>query len=268
MADRNFKRGIVIADLHAGHRIGLTPPRWHRPEYAHSGADDARYYKAAIDLWYAFTDMVDQLKPIDFLISNGDHIEGKNRRQGGTELVASDRTEQVEMAAEAIRYTEAPLIYMTYGTGYHGGVNDDWERLIADKVGAVKIADELDLDINGLIIHAKHFSSRSGIPHGKFTPIARDRLWNTIEADYGMREKADLLFRSHVHYCCDCGEPGYRIIVTPALQGRESKFGSRICNGLVHFGIIQLDVYEQGRYFWQPHVALVESQKAELLKVV
>jgi hypothetical protein len=264
---RQYKRVVVLADLHCGHRIGLTPPAYHQRDLAASDKKEAKYFKAAIELWYEFENTINSLKPIDILLINGDAITGKEIRSGGTELIATDRNRQAEIAKECINFCEAGKILMTFGTPYHGGVAEDWEELVAEKVDAIEIKSQLFADINGVVFHLKHKVGASSIPHGKGTPLAKERLSNLLWAEHGEEPRVDVFIRSHVHYCFDVGEPEWRAIITPALQGKGSKYGSRICQGIVHFGLIHFDVYNNGEYYWKPHIARVDSQKAKVIKL-
>jgi hypothetical protein len=56
-------------------------------------------------------------------------------------------------------------------------------------------------------------------------------------------------------------------MITPALQGLGSKFGSRIPSGTVDFGIVWFDIEENGDFTWDYEVVLIKSQKAIAYKV-
>ena len=118
-----MKRMVVISDLHCGHVVGLTPPRWHFQI-------DGKLYANQKELWGFYAQSIDSLKPIDILVVNGDAIDGKGCRSGGTEQNTTDRLEQCEMAIECIEYTEAKTVRMTYGTPYHAGQDEDFEKII------------------------------------------------------------------------------------------------------------------------------------------
>jgi hypothetical protein len=262
---KGFKRGFLGGDMHCGHRVGLTPPQWQRPEYSLSDRPDAKYYKAAIALWAEFDIKIRELQPFDFAVFNGDCIDGKGTRSGGTELITTDRNEQCKMAETAIRHVDAEKVLITRGTGYHTGMDDDWEDQIAYSTGA-EISDHQWVEVNGCVLDCKHAIGASSIPHGRFTPLAKDRLWNVIwHTDEG-DPKSDIIIRSHVHYHAFCGDNNYLAMTLPALQGKGSKFGKRICTGTVHWGFCWIDIYDDGRYYWNRHIIQVEEQNATLLK--
>ena len=66
---RGFKRVVAFGDQHAGHRVGLTPPKW---QTANQGK---KYHKIQQELWNEFTYIIDKLQPIDVLIVNGAECE-------------------------------------------------------------------------------------------------------------------------------------------------------------------------------------------------
>lgn len=257
-----------MADLHSGHRVGLTPPRWHRPELANSDNPQAKFLKVQIELWYEFQKIVSELQPIDILFVNGDAIDGRGERSGGTELLTTSQAEQILIAKDCIREVGAKQIVMTYGTPYHtSNAGEDWEKELADDLGALKIGGQEWVDVNGVIFDLKHKIGSTTIPHGKGTPLAKERLWNVLWNEYEEQPKSDVIIRSHVHYAFACTEPGWLAMTTPALQGQGSKYGSRICQGIVHWGLTHFDVFDDGAFSWAFHIVRVQSQKAKILRL-
>lgn len=233
-----FKRVLVVSDFHCGHRNGLM-------------IEGGKH-------WDFFAETVDKLRPIDICIANGDLIEGKGGRTGATELITADRNEQVKMAIEILKFIEAKKYIFTYGTAYHTGKNEDWEDQIADEFKA-PIGGQQFLNVNGIIFHVKHKISGSTIPHGRFTALARQKLWNLFWAENGEVPKADIFIRSHVHYFDYCGGRNWFAVITPALQGWGSKFGERLCEGTIDFGFIHFDIKNRKEWVWKAHIAAVES---------
>lgn len=266
--DNKFKRVVVISDQHAGHRVGLTPPPFQ------TAIKGRKYYNIQRELWKKFSFIIDKLKPIDILMANGDCIDGRGSRSGGTELIEIDRRKQIDIAAYAINYCDAKKVVITRGTPYHTGVNEDWEDQLQEKTKASKIGDHEFYDVNGVIFDVKHNIGASSIPHGQFTPVARDRLWNLIWSEYEMQPKADILIRSHVHYFLGAKGVDWDAFITPALQGMGSKFGAKICSGLIHWGLIWFDVYEKPigilnnrKWIMDKYIVGIKSQKATVTKL-
>lgn len=254
-----MKRLVCISDLHSGHNVGLTPPPWQGLR------KKDKWKRVQGELWGQYERMVrENFKP-DVLVVNGDAIDGRGEKSGSTELVTVDRFEQCEMASYAINMWEAQHVVMTWGTPYHTGTEEDFEQRIADAVNADKIGAQEWVEIEGVVFDFKHKVGSSSIPHGKATPIAKERLWNLLWTEHEEQPRADVIVRSHVHYAFMCGEPHWLAMTTPALQGQGSKFGARQCSGHVDFGITVFDC-EKGKFSWRWDTAVVASQQARALK--
>ena len=109
----DFKRVVACGDMHCGHRAGLTPAKYQ------SKVRGQGYFNLQRECNDFYCDEIERLKPIDILIHNGDAIDGKGRRSGGTELIHPDRGIQVEMAVENIIRADPQNVVLTYGTPYH-----------------------------------------------------------------------------------------------------------------------------------------------------
>lgn len=241
---------VVISDLHCGSRAGLTPPAYWWVE----DPEDASRYKWALmmrETWHDYCDMIAPYRGCDVLIINGDCVEGKGERSGGTELITSNRDEQAIIAARCIKEIAPRIILMTYGTPYHTGCTEDFEDIVAREVKAEKIESEGKYRIAGKLINAKHFVSNTVVPYGRFTALDRDKLWASIWADMYGNEKPDITIRSHVHvYGQDDTTTLGLGFITPALQGPGTKFGGRQCMAWVDFGIIALELMEGEPVRW------------------
>lgn len=236
-----MKRLVVISDTHCGHVAGLTPPAWQ-----FQAERNEKYARIQHVMWKWYKETLESLKPIDLLVLNGDAVDGKGTKSGGTELITSDRNEQINMAIECISIAEAEKVMMTYGTGYHTGIDEDWEDVAAGKIGA-EIHSQPSIDVEGVIFDFKHKISSSVIPHGRHTGPARDKLWNILWAEKKLRPKADVLIRSHVHYFTQASDTFGTVFTTPCLQGPGSKFGARSCSGIIDIGLLSFDC-DAGRY--------------------
>lgn len=241
-----MKRAAIIADLHCGHRAGLTPPDWqYNPKRSKFGDVQRIIYDR-------YLESVQKFSPIDVLIVNGDAIDGKGEKSGGTELVTPDRDEQSEMAKICIREWGAKKIIMTYGTPYHAGDEEDWEASLAKMVGA-EIHSHAWPEIDGVIFDVKHKTPSSVIPHGRYTGPSRERLWNLIWNERDLQPLAKVFIRSHVHYFSYSGDASHLVMTTPALQMPSTKYGARQCSGTVDAGIVVFDC-ENGEYEWKADI--------------
>jgi len=245
------RRVLVISDFHSGHVLGLTHPGY---DFTSGHKTMTAHHVVRRTIWNWYKDTVTRLKP-DIVIMNGDAIDGKGEKSGGTELLTLDRDEQCEMAIAGLRaIPRRPKFFMSYGTGYHTGNMEDWEDVIAREIQAEKIGAEDTIDVNGLLINYRHHIGRSGIPHGRHTAIAREKLWNLLWAERGEYPKADVIIRSHVHYYDGAFGADWVGFTTPALQGYGSKYGGRVVTGTVHVGLVYLDVWAKDKFTWKAEI--------------
>lgn len=246
-------RIVALGDFHSGHVVGLTHPDFDALPSENQGVR-LQLYRERRSYWNFYAETCKALQPITVAIINGDCIDGKGEKSGGTELIAPDRNEQCEMAIAAIEELHAGAILMSYGTPYHTGVTEDFEDSIAKQVKALKVGGEDVFNANGVLINYRHAIGSSNIPHGRFTALARARLWNVLWAEHGEYPKADIILRSHVHYHDFCGESHWLAMTLPALQGYGSKFGSRIAQGIVNFGLVHFDIENKDEWTWDSHI--------------
>ena len=255
MVTKKSYKILVIADTHSGHEIGLTPPNWDDD----SGPPRRKsLYAIRRYTWDWFEKQIHAHGPYDATIFNGDAIDGKGDKTGGTEQLFTDRKDQSDMAIDILKRFPLGKLYMSYGTPYHTGKSEDWERDIARPnrdigwQGAEKLEGEGNLEIAGCIINYRHHVGRSTIPHGRHTAIARERLWNLLWAEREEFPKANILIRSHVHYLSYCGGPNWLAFTTPAACAYGTKFGARIVTGIVDCGFIVIEISSKGEYTWKP----------------
>jgi hypothetical protein len=259
--DEATKKVVARGDLNCGNRVGLTPPDYQRI------LKGDKYGAIREETWNEYTRMIDAQKPIDVLLVNGDCIDGTGWRQGGVDLIEPDMVKQCDLASEAIKYAEAETILMTKGTFYHTGQNLDFEDIIAKDVKARKISAEETFKVNSTVFNAKHNVGRSVIFHGRATAVLREHINNLLWKEKGLfKEKADVIIRSHVHYFNFAGADGILTMTLPALSGLGSRYGARIPNETVDFGIVYFDVGKEN-YSWGWDTLLTEAQKTDVIEL-
>lgn len=247
-----MKRVVVISDLHCGHHAGLTSPIWQTPKSAPGTL--GIFAKQQRALWNWYVQKLHELQPIDVLIVNGDAIDGRGGRSGGSELITTDLQAQCQIAADCIKQVKARQVRLIFGTPYHSSPDgEDWEAILADMVGAESCDGHLFLEIDGVVLDCKHKVGSSGIPHGRHTAVSKERLWNILWHERQGAPKADIIIRSHVHYHEFSGNPMHLAMTTPALQGWGSKYGERQCSGIIDIGFVHFDI-TGGQYSWTAHL--------------
>jgi len=242
------KRILVMSDGHAGHRAGLTPPKWWGNLTYDKWAD------LRSELWTKWAAKIDSLKPIDFLFYVGDAVDGAGTSSGGSELITPDLHDQVEMAVETVRYVDADQIVMVYGTPYHTGIITDFERDIAKEVKAVSISSQEWPQINGVTFDLKHKIANTSIPHGKGAALSKEWLWNLVHKECdNAQPNVDIFIRGHVHYFFHVEDVNWQGFILPGMQGLGSKYGSRQVSGIVHFGFIWFDIEDRETWIESPN---------------
>jgi len=249
-----FKRLLVVSDLHCGHKAGLTPE------------GKFQIYEDQVVFWGKYKKLIQKIQPVDICVCNGDAMDGTGERSGGTEQVTTDFNAQIEMAAECLRIAKAKQYFLTHGTQYHtGSKGQDLEIQLANRING-RVESQLFLDVNGLKFHVKHKIASSSIPHGRFTPLARAKMWNLYWSEFNETPKVNIFIRSHVHYWEFCGGHKWLAMTTPALQTWGTKYGKRECEGTVDWGFVVIDVFKNGQFKVSPFVDR-ESKSVDILKV-
>ena len=218
---------LEIADTHAGSAFGLTHPDFDARPDCDSGQPSYKLYQLRRRFWKWFDAEIERLGHIDILIANGDLIDGKGTRSGGTELLTADRTEQTDEAAATIDRINADANFITFGTPYHVGADEDWEREVARKIKHCEgIAEHLFVTVNGLKFDCRHFVGVSSVPYGRGTPVDKERVQGIVSASVGQYPRdVGVVMRSHTHWhqynrneqACRCPHPAYNS--PPSLAG-------------------------------------------------
>jgi hypothetical protein len=183
--------------------------------------------------------------PFDHVIVNGDAIDGTDRKGGGVEAITTDRLEQCRIAETCIRVAECKSVHIVAGTPYHVGNAEDFEAVLAGNLGATFHGHGF-YNIEGIEFNVKHKVGTSSLPHLKLTPLAKEILQNRMWYLEGVEPKADVLIRSHTHSYSQVDTQGCIAFVTPALQSMGNRYGSRQCTGVVNFGLLVIDVCQEG----------------------
>ena len=243
--------------MHCGHWAGLTPPAWQIKPDRHK-----RHAEIQRQAWADWRRLCVALQPIYDVYLIGDLIDGRGDKSGSTELVTTDRIEQCDMAIQNAKMLNPTNGYMiTFGTPYHTGQLEDFERLIADRLSA-PIGDHHWPQVNGVTFDIKHKIGGTSTPTGGDIALRKERLWNVLWDERGMAPKSDIILRAHVHSHRYIGENGWMAATCPSLQ-YWTKYGGRQCSGMVDWGILVFDIEENGEWSWESHIRSARSARAK-----
>lgn len=265
-----MKRVLIFSDPHCGHQAGLTPPdsRFRvisNPETALESLQN-RFVEVQTQVWQWFSKTVKALQPIDILFDMGDNLDGRGEKSGSTELITADQNKQCAMGVRAIREIKAKKNYMVYGSPYHATSGySDWEDGIAKDIEAVEIASKLFIDVEGVIFDLRHKASKSSIPHGQGTLLAKQKLWNSMWAEVDMQPNADVVIRGHIHDYSFIGRQNWLAMSAPGLEW-WTKFGDRICDGIINIGLVYFDIKSKNDFTWEHIGCNLGILKADLIK--
>jgi hypothetical protein len=231
-----MKRGIVVSDIHSGSIYGLQPPKFET--FSSVTVEQNVGQQFLWQCWLDFAKRVKEFKP-NFVIVNGDVVDGPQKKNQGTELALIAPGDQVRAAIETLdvlrKAAPKAKFYFTQGTPYHVGEWGDHEEAIAGaldatpylSVGTGKLCREvLWLAMEGVILEAAHHIS-GGTGFYRLTSLDREAQWSAISAKDATKgiPKADLLIRSHVHNFAYGEHASKQVLTTPCweLQTRYAR---------------------------------------------
>lgn len=261
---RRSRYVVVYADIHGGHIVGLTPPKW----FKRSSKSLVKYESR---LWREHKGLVKDLPKIDHMIINGDVVDGKQPKNKGGELITPVIAEQCQIAVASIIMPEARTIDVVRGTRYHVGTSDNYEDQILpllNKEGykdrELGITDHGYYEIGGVVIDVKHKIGNAQLPHTKGTPLGREKLQNLLWHEHGEVPLAKIIVRSHVHnYHRLSGWNGrvgeWHSFTTPALQGLGGSYGVRECSQTIDWGVVLIEITPKGNVNIEPLIRLTRE---------
>lgn len=233
-----MKRGIVVADFHAGSMYGLHPPEFVSYDGSAKPQNAGQVY-----LWQCWKDFIARAKKFHpaFVIVNGDCVEGPQRKSNGFEVSLPSPDDQVSACIGVLNELKAVTgnvpWFFTMGTPYHVGEWGSAEENIAralearayPSIGVGRFCREaLWLAVEGVILEAAHhIGGASGFY--RLTAIDREGQWSAMaaKASKGV-PRADLLIRSHVHFYAYGEHASKQMLTTPCwkLADRYSRRSS------------------------------------------
>jgi len=234
MKNKEFKRVLVLSDLHCGCLKGLTPP-----DYWNS------HREAQKILWDFYAKTIKSLGKIDLCLCNGDLVQGPSKKNPRQNLT-TDMEDQINMATECLELTKAKKFVFTRGTCYHVETDIENEDRIASRFKS-SIADTQKIDVNGCIIQAKHTTGKSGTAYGSATPLQSSSVVQLINDSTNGNARADIYVRSHIHEMIVIERNLYTAVSTPCLQMKGLAYGRKY-SGFYDVGIMWIDIVDKNNF--------------------
>ncbi len=152
---------VVVSDLHCGSNVALWPPDGEL-EMGNTVGFGKNVHQAW--LWAVWCETIATAKKHFgndpwVLICNGDLQEGSHHHS--KEVVAAEEADHAEAAVKCLQplVDAAAETYVVRGTRCHV---KNFERFIANELGAVFVGDTLLVEIHGTLVEAKHHMPTTG----------------------------------------------------------------------------------------------------------
>jgi hypothetical protein len=225
--------GLIVADTHAFHECGLTPPN-----FLLSTGNIVQHNPAQDYLWQCWWHIIEQLpERIDFLILNGDLGEGKQPAEHGRGVQEPEPLFQARGVANLLTpvVSRMPVlpdgsrrILMQRGTRYHTGRGGAIEELVGEKLKARQneATNRYTENWRQFCVRGVHFDCAHRQSGGENTAAVLnaevDRMYKRFARTRTPVPEQIVLVRSHTHmgYCC-VRRQGVTAISTPALKIME-----------------------------------------------
>lgn len=228
---------VIISDLHVGSAVGLTPS----PQNA--------VQKGLIE---RYEDCIKHLGKPDLLIVNGDATDGLQIK-GGMRDDDDWIPSQIDHAAQLVSMWKAKEVFVVGGTPYHVSAMSgkvDFEEILAHRIRA-KFQNKLDMVLGGWFrLMCRHKIGSSSIPHGRFTPQARSRMWSILNSAVDGERPPHLSIFSHVHFFSYCEDFMGASMTTPAWSALGSAFGDSL-DGHCDVGAVKITVKGKDDWRWE-----------------
>ncbi len=238
-------RVVFVADLHVGSRVGLcfpTVPLAAGGSYSANPVQRALYAR-----WEAQAAKGDWKQP-DFLVVNGDAVDGVGVKKRGVEQWTTDLLSQVAVARDLLAMWEAKHIYVMRGSPYHvtaGG--QPVEELLAQELQAEPFPPEckaacrsglsLYLTVEDVTFHIAHRAgSGSNVWQYRATPITREMLLSKLNDEIRAEmdgHKVDVVVRAHAHHFWRSESMSHVGLMLPAWQAKSPFMEERNVLGFV-----------------------------------
>ena len=254
-----MKRALFISDIHAGSNYSVAAPK-SRTDYE-GGTHGMNPIQKNI-LWPRWKEMCSS-EPYDFVVVNGDLVDGINRKSGGLGVWTSIMDLQAEGAARLLNMIplkKGGIIYIVGGTPYHVQDNPGVDQLVSHKINemggnAKYVGVEFILKCEGQKIHITH-PCGGGFYYGAM--LNREIVYSYLyEHTFTGMVRGH---RHHFHFDSD----GHRFaMMLPAWKCRDdytAKFGLKYQSQI---GWVDM-TFDNGAWDYTPHLFSLKNEIKEV----
>lgn len=242
-------RTVILNDLHVGSVYAVS-----------KNHNDTREQKTLYQFWQ---ELVKEWKNPDYLILNGDLIDGLAYRANMADTWTTDLQQQADESIELIQEYNPKRIFVVRGTPYHTQTKGvDLEEYIGKELGAVREGKRYSTEIKLInlapkgaptrVIHVAHHLNGSKWYMYRGTALSRDMATAMLnETHFIDRKKYGKIWgiiRAHTHYFW-LSESASRIMLSCPAWQLPTPFTMKVMpTSPPDIGAVQITCYEDGEY--------------------
>ena len=212
---------LLLADLHVAGAYGMMPEK-----YVLANGSDYKLNRGQRYLLECLAHILANVpRRFDYLILNGDVVEGPNEKEGGLGLAEVDVNGQARAALRLLQpfADRAGDVYMTVGSKYHVGVAGQQEEVLGMILGACPNSagrschDWLHLWMGGNLLDIAHAQSQT--IRYRSMPLERELDFASQRAGKIGEDMPAAIIRSHAHWGFGLWREGNLVAVsTPPMK--------------------------------------------------
>ena len=229
------KKILVLADLHVGSKYALMPKQF----------NGYLAQKAQLKILEEWNNMCKRERKIDYLIIDGDIVDGKAKASDGKDVWTTDVDTQIEAAMELVKQIDYDKLLVAYGSPYHTEENRNADESFAKEMHAVSHGYELSFQPNSCrdIIHISHMIGVSAASwQYRTTPLAKELVAALLNEHALYKYKC--IIRAHAHYYCTVAFSSFGFI-TPCWQTRTPYMIRKGLSLVPKLGYVRLNVEDE-----------------------